>query len=77
MNMGMAGGGGGNMMGMSGGMGNMGGGPPPMNGCVVIVSNLDEGVCFHGFCRLFNDRSKHARADLVQIFQVCVALPHE
>jgi len=34
------------MAGMGGGMGNVGG-PPAMGGCVVIVSNLDEGVCIH------------------------------
>jgi len=39
------GGGGGNMLAMSSSMGNLGG-PPQMSGCVVIVSNLDEGVRF-------------------------------
>lgn len=39
--MGMSGGMGPGMA-MGGGMGNMGGGPPPMGGCVLIVSNLAE-----------------------------------
>jgi len=44
---------GGAMMAMGGGMGNVGGPPPLGSGCVIIVSNLDEGVRFLSLAKFF------------------------